>query len=85
MNKASSIAKAYAIFSQGIISTICLAGLGFFIGWKINKHSALCGILAVVGAILGIVSFIITVYKAHYFDDPKKEPTKETGENTDEE
>ncbi len=86
MKKASSIAKAYAIFSQGIISTICLAVLGFFIGWKINKHSALCGILAVVGAILGICSFIITVYKAHYFDDIKKdEPKNETGENTDEE
>ncbi|MGM9971712.1 MAG: hypothetical protein ACI35W_04825 [Anaeroplasmataceae bacterium] len=78
MKKASSIAKAYAIFSQGIISTIILAGLGFFIGWKIDKTSALKGILAVVGALIGIISFIFMVYKANYFTDKPKENEGET-------
>lgn len=69
--------KAYAIFSQGIFSIICLAGLGFFIGWKINKNGILCGVLASVGAILGVITFIINVYKAHYFTTKNNEKRSE--------
>lgn len=82
MKKTDDVVKAYAIFSQGIVTILCLTGLGFYIGWKIDKHSALCGILAVVGSILGIVTFIITIYKAHYFDD--KNQKKKKGEDDDE-
>ena len=67
-NDSSDVVKAYAIFSQGIASMIVLGALGFFIGWKVNKHSALCGILAVVGGVLGLGYFIMLVYKNHYFD-----------------
>lgn len=83
MKKASSIAKAYAIFSQGIISIFVLAGIGFFIGWKVNKESPLKGILAVVGALIGLVCFIVLVYKGHYFDD--KPIDNKEGDSKDEE
>lgn len=69
-NNTGEMVKAYAIFSQGIASMIVLGVIGFIIGWKINKHSALCGILAVFGAIIGLVYFILLVYKNHYFDSP---------------
>ncbi len=69
MKKASSWAKAYAIFGQGIFSILVLIGLGFFIGWKINPDSSLKGILAVIGAIIGLISFIMLVYKGNYFKD----------------
>lgn len=76
-NNSSDAIKAYAIFSQGIASMIILGAIGFFIGWKVNKHSALCGILAVVGAIMGLVYFIFLVYKNHYFDSPTKKTSEE--------
>lgn len=76
-NDGGDVLKAYAIFSQGIATMIILGGLGFFIGWKVNKHSALCGILAVVGAMLGLAYFILLVYKNHYFDSTPKADTKE--------
>lgn len=72
MKKTSQITKAYAIFSQGIISTLILIGLGYFIGYKIDSSSSLKGILAVVGAIIGIISFILLVYKANFFDSTSK-------------
>lgn len=76
-NNSSDALKAYAIFSQGIASMIILGAIGFLIGWKVNKHSALCGILAVVGAIMGLIYFIYLVYKNHYFDAPTKKEDKE--------
>ncbi len=72
-NTASSAVKAYAIFSQGIFTMITLGVIGFYIGYKIDKKSALRGILAVVGCLIGLVYFVCLVYKNHYFDNiPKK-------------
>ncbi len=72
-NTTSSFVKGYAIFSQGIFTMITLGLIGFFIGYKVDKKSALSGILAVVGCLMGLVYFICLVYKNHYFDNiPKK-------------
>lgn len=81
-NETGEMIKAYAIFSQGIASMIVLGIIGFIIGWKIDKHSAMCGILAVLGAIIGLIYFIILVYKNHYFDSPS---TKKGDDNNHEE
>ena len=69
-NNTNEMIKAYAIFSQGIATMIILGVIGFIIGWNIDKHSALCGILAVFGAIIGLIYFIFLVYRNHYFDSP---------------
>ena len=80
-NGSNDMIKAYAIFSQGLASMIVLGVLGFLIGWKINKHSAMCGIFAVVGAVIGLIYFIFLVYKNHYFDyKPTKDKSDETNE-----
>lgn len=81
-NETGELVRAYAIFSQGIITMIVLGGIGFFIGYKINKHSALCGILAIVGGVIGLAYFIYLVYKNHYFDDKPKE-NKTDGEDNE--
>lgn len=75
--------KAYALFSQGIIGMIVLGGIGFIIGWKVDKHSALCGILAVVGGLMGLAYFILLIYKNHYFDS-KPVDNKEKEDNHEE-
>lgn len=72
MKNTNNIVKAYAVFSQGIITILVLMGLGFFIGWRINKKSLLCGILAVVGLILGVIVFFINLYNAGYIGSKHK-------------
>jgi len=73
--------KAYTIFSQGLFTIIILGGLGFFIGWKIDKKSALPGVLAVVGGLIGLINFIFVVYKNHYFDDLPKTKNSDGDKN----
>lgn len=61
--KLGKYTKIYAVVTQGIFSIIILLGLGYFIGYKIDKDSMWPGILAVVGAILGLISFIVLVLR----------------------
>ena len=56
--KLKSQARFYALASQGIITIIMLTGLGYLIGYLINKESVLKAILAVVGAIFGVCIFV---------------------------
>lgn len=56
--KISKYAKFYVIGSQGILTMIVLGAIGFFIGYKIKKDSALAPIFAVVGILCGLISFI---------------------------
>ncbi len=85
-SKSSGVNKmlqAYAIFSQGLFTMIVLGGLGFFIGYKIDKKSAYPGLLAVLGAIIGLIYFILLVYKNHYFDDEKPDNKNSDGDNNE--
>lgn len=50
--------RLYAVGTQGILTMIVLAGLGYFIGYKIDETSAWPPILAVVGVLIGLVIFI---------------------------
>ncbi len=61
--KFSKYAKYYAVGTQGIISIVALLLLGYFIGYKIDKSSIWPGVLASIGAICGLISFIVTILK----------------------
>lgn len=63
------LAKLYSIITQGFITIIVLIGTGIFIGYKINKDSAWPIILAVIGALMGIVSMIIMLLKLNLDGD----------------
>jgi phosphotransferase system glucose/maltose/N-acetylglucosamine-specific IIC component len=79
----NSMLRAYAIFSQGLFTMIVLGGLGFFIGYKIDKKSAYPGLFAVLGALIGLVYFIFLVYKNHYFDDKKPDNKNSDGDKNE--
>lgn len=59
----SELAKLYAVVTQGFITIIVLIGLGYFIGYKIDKESVWPAVLAVVGGIAGIIGLITTLIK----------------------
>lgn len=56
--KLNKIATTYSLATQGIFSMVCFMGLGFFIGYCIDKESAWPAILAVVGVLLGLFTFV---------------------------
>lgn len=53
--------KVYALVTQFIFQTLILGVLGYFIGYTIDKEGVLKGILAVIGATVGLIAFIIQV------------------------
>lgn len=56
--------RLYAVVTQGLFSILVLTAGGFFIGWLINKENVfLSGLLAIIGAICGIILFIYQVLK----------------------
>ena len=61
--------KLYSVITQGFITILVLIGLGFFIGYKINKNSPWPIILAVVGGLIGIASMIIILLKLNLGGD----------------
>ena len=56
--KFNSLAKTYALATQGILTMVVMLGLGYLIGYLIDKESAWPAILAVVGVLCGLVTFI---------------------------
>ena len=48
-------ARIYALATQGILTMIILAVLGYFIGMKINKDSIFPGLFAGIGVIIGVI------------------------------
>lgn len=74
--KIGKYAKYYAIATQGIVSMIVLLLAGFFIGRAIDKDSIWPGILAAIGAIIGLILFIITLLKLMNEEDKKKDDTE---------
>ena len=51
-------AKVYALSTQGILNMVVYLGIGFFIGYLIDKDSFWPPVLAVVGVLCGLVTFI---------------------------
>lgn len=72
--------KSYAMATNGIISMLLLGGIGFFIGYKIDKSSPWPAILAVVGVICGLFIFISNLlYVLKLNEKEKKQDGKHEG------
>ena len=56
--KLSKYAKIYSLATQGIFSMGVYALVGYFIGYKINQASVWPILLAVLGMLLGLFTFI---------------------------
>ena len=61
--KIKKFAKYYIIATQGICTILVLTFIGLFIGYKIDKESVLPAVLAVVGLLCGLASFIYYILK----------------------
>ena len=68
-------AKTYTLATQGIFSMVVFMALGFLIGWLINKDSVWPVILAVVGLLIGLFSFI--TYLLYLLKDDEKNKKNE--------
>lgn len=74
--KFSKFAKYYAIATQGIFSMIVLLVIGYFIGVWIDSNSFWPGLLASLGAIIGLVSFVCLLLKLLKQEDKKDAETR---------
>lgn len=72
--KFNNLARTYALATQGILTMVVMLGLGYFIGYKIDKDSAWPAILAVVGVICGVVTFVS--YLLYLIKEEEKEKKK---------
>ena len=73
--KLSKAAKTYTLATQGIFSMVVFMAIGFLIGWLINKDSVWPAILAVVGLLIGLFSFI--TYLLNLLKDEEKNKKNE--------
>jgi len=71
--KFGRFAKYYSVATQGIFSIVSLTLLGLFIGFMIGKDTIWPAILAIIGLILGLFTFIIYMLKLQKEEDKKKE------------
>ena len=55
--------KVYALVTQFVFQLLILGVLGWFIGYKIDSDGILKGVLAIVGAMIGVIAFIIQLIK----------------------
>ncbi len=74
--KFSKYARFYVLATQGIITIVVLAVIGFFIGRAIDKASIWSGVLAAIGALCGLASFICTLLKLLKEEDKIKNEGK---------
>ena len=78
--KFSKFARFYVLATQGIITMVVLVVGGYFIGRAIDAQSIWPGVLAVIGAFCGLVSFIYTLLRLLKEEDKKKNETKNKSE-----
>ena len=79
--KFSKYAKFYVLTTQGIFTMAVLAVVGYFIGRAIDVESVWPGVLAAIGALCGLVSFIYTLLKLLKEEDKNK--NEETNRSED--
>ncbi|MDE5856488.1 MAG: hypothetical protein K2H06_05530 [Anaeroplasmataceae bacterium] len=79
--KLSKYAKFYVLTTQGIFTMVVLAVAGYFIGRAIDVESVWPGVLAAIGALCGLVSFIYTLLKLLKEEDKNK--NEETNRSED--
>lgn len=78
--KFNNIARTYALATQGILTMVVMLGLGYFIGYLIDKDSAWPAILAVVGVICGVVTFVS--YLLYLIKTEEKEKKKKNDQGS---
>ena len=61
--KMSELAKIYAVVSQGFFMMITTTLCGFFIGRYAIKQDVWAAILALIGALIGLVIFLMLLFK----------------------
>ena len=59
----SEIAQIYAMVTQGFVEMITLTLVGFFVGKYAIKQETWAAILAVFGAIIGLIIFLMLLFK----------------------
>lgn len=79
--KATKIAKTYTLATQGIFSMALYTVLGFFIGYLIKKDSVWPAILAVIGLLIGLFSFVSYLLWLIKQDEKEKKNKKKLEEN----
>lgn len=65
--------KFYAVGTQGVFTMAILGVIGFFIGYKIDKNSLWPGVLAVIGVLCGLFSFITSILYLLKEEEKKRE------------
>ena len=80
------LATLYAVVTQGLISLLVLTGGGFLLGKLIekntkNEESLLSGFFAIIGAIIGLIYFIMSVLKEKKHMDALEKARKEKESN----
>ncbi len=73
-------AKYYVVATQGLLTIVILLLIGYFIGVGIDANSVWPGVLSALGAICGLVSFIITLLRLLKQED-KTNATKNGSKN----
>lgn len=71
--KLGKAAKYYVIGTQGILTMAIMCALGFYIGYRIDKDSIWPGLLAFIGMMAGLVSFITSLLYLLKRDGKKSE------------
>ena len=79
--KLDKAAKTYTLATQGIFSMVIFTALGFLIGWLINKESVWPVILAVLGLLIGLFSFVS--YLLYLIKEDEKEKKKSQNKEPD--
>lgn len=79
--KFSKYARFYVLATQGIITMVVLALIGFIIGRAIDIKSIWPGVLATIGALCGLVSFICTLLRLLKEEDKVSNEPKNRSEN----
>ena len=79
--KFSKYARFYALTTQGILTIAVLGVIGFFIGRAIDKNSVWPGVLAAIGALCGLASFICTLLRLLKEEDKIKNERKNKSED----
>lgn len=70
--KKSNYATIYAVVTQGFFTMLVLCGIGFLIGHYLIKSNIWAGVLAVIGALIGLVIFLEMLYKLKLGGDDHK-------------
>ena len=76
--KLNKFFKNYALITQAVFSILVYSLLGFGIGYLIDKESFWPVVLLVVGMLLGLVFFIMTLLKLLKEDEEEKKHGQES-------